>query len=374
VADSVTRTAYADAGVDVRAGDRAVELLRARGAIAGGDLLGRLGGFGAALAIPPGYREPVLVSATDGVGTKLEIARRMGRYGTVGRDLVAMCADDVVCHGARPFFFLDYVAVGKLVPERVAELVGGVADGCAEADCALVGGETAEHPGVMDPDAFDLAGFCVGIVERDALLDGSTVRAGDAIIGIASSGLHANGYSLVRSLLERHGADLQLPYRDVITTWLGGEAAAALSKTEPELAEATLGDVLLIPTRIYARDVLALRDELSRRDLRLGGIAHVTGGGVAGNLPRAVPEDLAVVIDPDAWQQASIFRLLQVLGDLPGPELRATLNSGIGMALVVEPEALEPALGWLAERGLEAWRIGGVVPANGGPRYLETES
>ena len=260
VADGrAARAAYADAGVDVEAGDRAVALLRERGAIAGGDLLGRLGGFGAALAMPPGYREPVLVSATDGVGTKTEIARQLGRFDTIGRDLVAMCADDVVCHGAEPLFFLDYVAVGKVVPERVAELVGGVAAGCAEAGCALVGGETAEHPGVMEPDAFDLAGFCVGIVERDRLLDGSR----------GARRRRGHRHRLVRAarqrLLAGAGGSIAaarpgVPYRAGVDAdgWrrsssLGERAATGL---------ATLGDVLLTPTRIYALDVLALRDDL----------------------------------------------------------------------------------------------------------------
>jgi phosphoribosylformylglycinamidine cyclo-ligase len=189
-----TRAAYADAGVDVEAADRAVELLRAR--------LPAIGGFGAAFELPAGYARPVLVSSTDGVGTKTDIARRLGRYDTIGRDLVAMCVDDIVCHGARPLFFLDYLAVGKVEPERVATIVGGIADACAEADCQLVGGETAEHPGLMADDEFDLAGFGVGIVERDALIDGSASRPGDAIVGMAASGLHANGFSLVRRLID----------------------------------------------------------------------------------------------------------------------------------------------------------------------------
>ncbi|MEA2623389.1 MAG: phosphoribosylformylglycinamidine cyclo-ligase [Chloroflexota bacterium] len=370
------RSAYADAGVDVAAGELAVDLLRQR--IAPMDILGRLGGFGAAIPLPPGLREPVLVSATDGVGTKLEIARRMGRLDTVGRDLVAMCADDVVCHGARPWFFLDYVAVGRLVPERIAALVGGVADGCAECGCALVGGETAEHPGVMPDDAFDLAGFCVGIVERDAILDGRAVREGDAIVGIASSGLHANGFSLVRALLDRHRLEVTDPYAEVLGRWLGRDATRGLEATavapESAVTPATLGDVLLAPTRIYAGHLLALREELETRGLRLGGLAHVTGGGLAGNLPRAVPEGLAVVVDPGAWPEDAIFGLMAALGDLSGPELRRIFNCGIGMAVVVEPDAVEPALTWLGEAGLPAWAIGRVVAGavdGAGGRYAE---
>lgn len=364
MAETVARTAYAEAGVDVQAGDRAVALLRERGAIAGGDLLGRLGGFGAAIEIPAGYRRPVLVSATDGVGTKLEIARQLGRYDTVGRDLVAMCADDVVCHGAQPLFFLDYVAVGKLVPERVAELVSGVAAGCAEAGCALVGGETAEHPGVMEPDAFDLAGFCVGIVERDRLLDGSRARAGDAVIGIASSGLHSNGFSLVRRLIDQRGLDLGASWDEITARFhIAGDRGTGL----------TLGDVLLTATQIYAMDVLALRDDLEQRGMRLGGMAHVTGGGLPGNLPRAVPDHLAIALRRDAWPEPTIFRLLQELGRLTDTELRATFNCGIGMALVVDPRAADRSIDFLDKRGLTAWQIGSVVPAAeaGAGRYVE---
>ena len=365
MADVGSRAAYADAGVDVEAGDRAVALLRERGAIAGGDLLGRLGGFGAAMAIPPGYREPVLVSATDGVGTKLEIARQLGRFDTVGRDLVAMCADDVVCHGAQPLFFLDYVAVGKLVPERVAELVSGVAAGCAEAGCALVGGETAEHPGVMAADAFDMAGFCVGIVERDRLLDGSLARQGDAVVGIASSGLHSNGFSLVRRLIEKRDVDLGARFADLAR--LAGVDAAASD------GDATLGDVLLRPTTIYATSVLRLRDELDRRGLRLSGMAHITGGGLPGNLPRAVPESLGIVLELGSWPLPPLFGWLRGLGRLSDTELRATFNCGIGMALVMEPGAVDAATQFLAGRGLRAWRIGRVVPTSetGSDRYLE---
>ena len=352
-----------------------MDLLReriGRAGAAGPDLLAGLGGFAAALQLPGGYDAPVLVSATDGVGTKTEIARRLGRLDTIGRDLVAMCADDVACHGARPLFFLDYVAVGRLDPERVSELVGGVADGCREAGCALVGGETAEHPGLMPDDAFDLAGFCVGIVERRNLLDGSTARAGDAVIGIASSGLHANGYSLVRAVIDRHGLDLAGPWADVLGRFLP-ESARAQSTVEPWPADATLGDVLLAPTRIYAPDVLALRDELTSRGLRLSGVAHVTGGGLPGNLPRAVGRGLGVRVDPASWPEPALFDVFGELGGLSGPELRATFNCGIGMGLVVDQDAVEAALGWLAERGLRGWMIGRVVPAEetGAARYAE---
>ncbi|MBX3031352.1 MAG: phosphoribosylformylglycinamidine cyclo-ligase [Chloroflexi bacterium] len=358
------RAAYAAAGVDVAAGDRAVELMRGRIAAAGAggaDLLGGLGGFGAALELPPGMRRPVLVSATDGVGTKTEIARALGRFDTIGRDLVAMCADDVVCHGARPWLFLDYVAVGRVEPERVAQLVGGIAEGCATAGAMLVGGETAEHPGVMEPDAFDLAGFCVGIVERDELIDGSATRAGDAIIGIASSGLHANGYSLVRATLRETGTALDEPLEAA-----PGGAATTLGAT-------TVGEALLEPTTIHAPDVLAVRDELAARGLRLGGIAHITGGGLPSNLPRALTPDLGAVVYPDRWPIPPVMALIARRAEMSGPELRATFNGGIGMALVVEPAATSVVLELLASRGQASWVIGQVVPVGvtGPSRYRE---
>ena len=344
--------------MDVAAGDRAVGLLRGRIAAAGAagvDLLGGLGGFGAALELPTGYARPVLVSATDGVGTKTEIAREMGRLDTIGRDLVAMCADDVVCHGARPWLFLDYLAVGRLHPERVADLVSGVAAGCADAGAVLVGGETAEHPGLMETDAFDLAGFCVGIVERDRLIDGSAARVGDRVVGIGSSGLHANGYSLVRATLRSTGTPL-------------------LKMLDDEgLGDQTLGEALLTPTTIYAAHVLAVIDRLAGAGLRLGGIAHITGGGLAGNLPRAVAPGLGIRVRVGDWPVPRVVDYIARLAGLDGPELRATFNAGIGMAMVVEPAAVAVVIDLLAERGLEAWDIGTVVPdsAAGPMRYVE---
>jgi phosphoribosylformylglycinamidine cyclo-ligase len=361
------RAAYASAGVDVAAGDLAVELLRERieAAGAGGnDLLGGLGGFGAALELPAGFRRPVLVSATDGVGTKTEIARRLDRRGSIGRDLVAMCADDVVCHGARPLFFLDYLAVGRLDPARIADLVTGIAEGCVEAGCTLVGGETAEHPGLMDDDAFDMAGFCVGIVERERLLDGSAPKAGDVVVGIGSSGLHANGYSLVRVTIARAGLDLDAPM---------DELADRYAPDGPAATERTLGGALLAPTTIYAPHVLALLDALADAGLRIGGLAHITGGGLPGNLPRAVGPDLAVVVHPGAWPVPAVVAVMAAIAGLDGGELRATFNGGIGMAAVVEPDAVDPALRFLASRGLPSWVIGEVVPAGttGPSRYAE---
>ena len=367
------RAAYAAAGVDVAAGDHAVELLRARIAgagAAGTDLLGGLGGFGAALELPEGYRHPVLVSATDGVGTKTEIARRMRRLDTIGQDLVAMCVDDLVCHGAQPFFFLDYLAVGRLVPPDVAALVGGIADGCAIAGCALVGGETAEHPGLMEPDAFDLAGFAVGIVEKDRLLDRRAARAGDVVIGLASSGFHSNGYSLIR----RVHADEPLdgPFRALVARVLGAAAAATLS---PDDAAATTGEVLLRPTRIHAPVVLGVRDALAGTGRGLTGVAHITGGGLAGNVPRAIGSDLGVRVDTATWPMPVEMRVVAALANLGDAEVRATFNAGIGMTLVVDPVAADAAMGWLAGVGAQAWRIGTVEAAGSdGARYREASA
>src|SRR6478735_7874077 len=254
------RDAYQAAGVDIAAGDRAVDLMRSHvESTRRPEVVGGLGGVGGAIAIPPGYSDPLLVASTDGVGTKTAIAIALHRFDTVGIDLVAMCADDVVCSGAEPLAFLDYVAVGHVVPEGVAELVGSVAAGCREAGCALVGGETAEHPGLMTDDAFDLSGCCIGVVERVDLLDGTAARAGDVILGLPSSGLHSNGYSLVRALIARWELRLDEPYQLRLRRTLGDATADEVINAAPNEALATLGEVLLTPTRIYARAVLAAR-------------------------------------------------------------------------------------------------------------------
>jgi phosphoribosylformylglycinamidine cyclo-ligase len=368
------REAYRRAGVDVAAGDRAVELMRAAvTSTHGPGVLGGFGGFGGAMAVPPGFREPVLVASTDGVGTKTAIAAALRRYDTIGRDLVAMCADDVVCTGARPLFLLDYVAVGWVEPEDVAAIVGGVADGCREAGCALIGGETAEHPGLLDPGAFDLAGCCVGVVERDRLIDGSATRPGDAIIGLAASGLHANGYSLVRSLVAEWDLDLEAPYQAQLRRSLGDAARNAALAVEPEHALATIGEVLLTPTRIYAPAVLALRDVLEAGGTAVHGIAHITGGGLPGNVPRALPDGLAARLDPARWRIPSVLRLMAALGGLDDDELRATFNGGLGMVVVVPAGAAARAVAVLASAGIEATVVGEVVPTVEveGRRYVE---
>ena len=360
--------AYRSAGVDIDAGERAVELMRASvAATRRPEVIGGLGGFASAMALPPGMREPVLVSSTDGVGTKTAIAMALGRYDTIGHDLVAMCADDLVCAGAEPLFFLDYLAVGRVHPERVAEIVGSIAEGCGLAGCSLIGGETAEHPGLMKPDDFDLAGFCVGIVERDRLLDGTAPRAGDALIGIGSSGLHSNGFSLVRRIVAEADLDLGEGYAELLGRILG-----PVTPPEPETLPLSLGEVLLTPTRIYAKAILALRRRLDEAGSDLRGVSHITGGGLPGNVPRVLPEGLAARVNPAAWPMPSIMRLIGALGSLSEAELRSTFNGGLGMVAVVPSNAVETALSSLAEDGLPAWPVGLVVAVDASAaRYSE---
>jgi phosphoribosylformylglycinamidine cyclo-ligase len=355
--------------VDIAAGERAVELMR--GAVDSTrrpEVLGGIGGFGGAISIPAGYRDPVIVSSTDGVGTKTAIASMLRRWDTIGVDLVAMCADDVVCSGAEPIAFLDYVAVGRLDPEAVAGLVGGVAAGCREAGCALVGGETAEHPGLLEPGTFDLAGTCLGIVERGDLLDGTAARTGDLVFGLPSSGLHSNGYSLVRTLLAQFSIPLERPYQEQLSMTLGDAGRDAALATEPELALQTVGEVLLTPTRIYARRLLDARRALRMAGHDIRGLAHVTGGGLPGNVPRALPSDLAARLDPGLWPVPSVLTVVAALGGLEGEEVRATFNGGLGMIVVVAAAAA----GALQAALPEAVLAGEVVLASElGRRYAE---
>jgi phosphoribosylformylglycinamidine cyclo-ligase len=373
--EAASRDAYRAAGVDVAAGERAVALMRdAVASTRRPEVVGGLGGFAGAIEIPAGYRRPVLVASTDGVGTKVALARRAGRLAGLGIDLVAMCADDVACAGAEPLFLLDYVVVGRLVPGEVATVVAGVAAGCRLAGCALLGGETAEHPGVMRPDDLDLAATCVGVVEREDLLDGSAVAAGDVLVGLPSSGLHSNGFSLVRRVVDDAGLDLEAPYAAVLGRHAPGEPV------EERLADLPLAEVLLEPTRIYARAVLAIRaairaapDARGAANADLHGIAHVTGGGLPGNVPRIVPDGLAARLDPARWTMPSVMRLLGVLGGLGDAELRATFNGGLGMVLAVPPASVDQALAAAAGQGLPGLVVGEVVPvaATGGRRYEE---
>jgi phosphoribosylformylglycinamidine cyclo-ligase len=363
------RGAYERSGVSVAAGDRAVELMReAVESTRRPEVVGAVGGFGGAISIPAGYRDPLIVSSTDGVGTKTALAIELGRWDTIGIDLVAMCADDVVCSGAEPLAFLDYVALGRLEPEAVASLVGGVAAGCREAGCALVGGETAEHPGLMEPGTFDLAGTCLGIVERDDLLDGTQARPGDVIVGLPSSGLHSNGFSLVRTLLAERAIPLDRPYQEQLVMSLGDAGREVAVASEPEHALASVGEVLLTPTRIYARRVLAVRAALRAAGHDLRGAAHITGGGLPGNVARALPADLGARLDPTRWTMPSVIWLIGAWGGLEEVELRATFNGGIGMVLVVAPEAVAA----VRRAAPEAIAIGEVVGMESlGGRYAE---
>jgi phosphoribosylformylglycinamidine cyclo-ligase len=360
--------AYRRAGVDIDAGEKAVALMRAAvDATRRPEVIGGLGGFASAMALPPGMREPVLVGSTDGVGTKTAIAMALGRYDTVGHDLVAMCADDLVCVGAEPLLFLDYVAVGRVFPERVAAMVGSIADGCRLAGCSLIGGETAEHPGLMEPDEFDLAGFCVGVVERDRLIDGTAGKAGDALIGIASNGLHSNGFTLVRRIVADAGLDLGEGYADLVGRILGPETTP-----EPETAPLGLGEVLLTPTRIYSLAILRLRRRLNEAGADLLGVSHITGGGLPGNVPRVLPDGVGARLHPGNWPMPSVMRLLGAVGGLSDAELRSTFNGGLGMVCVVPADAVETAICSLEDDGLEAWHVGEVVAIDaGGPRYSE---
>ena len=324
---------YSDAGVDLAAADESVAMLGdivSRGTRP--EVLGGLGGFGGLFALDVArYREPVLVSSTDGVGTKVDLARELGVLDTVGRDLVAMVVDDLVVTGAEPLFFNDYLSVGMLDPVRVAELVRGIADGCAEAGCALVGGETAEHPGLLGADEFDLAGFGVGVVERDALLGPHRVREGDVLLALPSSGLHSNGYSLVRRVV------------------------AGLDLGEPHGLSAPLGDILLTPTRIHAPDCLALLAEVE-----VHAFVHITGGGLPGNLPRVLPAELQARVDTDRWEWPEIMTWLAERGPIERDEMWRTFNGGVGMVAILPPSAIDAALELLAARGVDAWVCGDV--------------
>jgi phosphoribosylformylglycinamidine cyclo-ligase len=331
---------YAAAGVDIAAGEAAVE--RLRGMVAG------IGGFGAQYPLDTSrYDHPVLVASTDGVGTKLEVARATGRYETVGIDLVAMCVDDIVCVGAEPMFLLDYVVAGHVDPERVATVVSGIHEGCRLAGCALIGGETAEHPGVMASDDLDLAGFAVGVVEDGTQLGPERVRAGDVVVGLASPGLRSNGYTLARHvLLEKAGRSLDEP------AWEG--------------AGHTVADELLRPSVIYAPAVL----EVCRRlGPALRACAHVTGGGIVANLPRALPPVLGAVLERSSWHEPRVFAEIQRLGAVEEVEMDRVFNRGIGMALVVDPASAGEALDVLASAGRPSSIIGSVVAGEPGVRF-----
>ncbi len=334
-----TGASYAAAGVDIEAGDRAVELMKEWvKKTRRPEVLGGLGGFAGLFdaSALKNYERPLLASATDGVGTKVDIARQLGVYDTIGHDLVAMVMDDIVVCGAEPLFMTDYICVGKVHPERVAAIVKGIAEGCVLAGCALVGGETAEHPGLLGPDDFDVAGAGTGVVEADRLLGPDRIRTGDAVIAMASSGLHSNGYSLVRHVLLNEGG-LAL---DAHLDGLGR----------------TLGEELLEPTKIYTLDCLALM-----RTAEVHAFSHVTGGGLAANLARVIPDGLHAVVDRSTWTPGAVFDLVGRTGRVERLELEKTLNMGVGMIAIVPEESTDVALTALADRGVDAWVAGEIT-------------
>ncbi|OGA21318.1 MAG: phosphoribosylformylglycinamidine cyclo-ligase [Betaproteobacteria bacterium RIFCSPLOWO2_02_FULL_67_19] len=324
---------YRDAGVDIDAGDALVEAIKplARRTLRPEVLTG-IGGFGALCELPRKYRQPVLVSSTDGVGTKLKLAFAMDRHDSVGIDLVAMSVNDVLVQGAEPLFFLDYFACGKLDRRIAAEVIGGVARGCELAGCALIGGETAEMPGMYPVGEYDLAGFCVGVVEKDRIVDGRSIRAGDRLLGLASSGAHSNGYSLIRRILEREKSDLRSD--------LGGRP---------------LGEAILEPTRIYVKSVLALMAEVPVK-----GLAHITGGGITGNVPRMLPAGTRAMIRANAWPQPALFQWLQAAGQVAAEEMHRVFNCGIGMVIALDASDAPRAAQWLRGAGETVYEIGEI--------------
>lgn len=339
-----TSLSYKDAGVDIDAGNALVERIKGVAKrTARPEVMGGLGGFGALCRIPQGYKNPILVTGTDGVGTKLALAKDLNKHDTIGIDLVAMCVNDLVVAGAEPLQFLDYYATGSLNVDMAADVVAGIGTGCELAGAALVGGETAEMPGMYDGDEYDLAGFCVGIVEEDEIIDGSAVKTGDTLIGLASSGPHSNGYSLIRKIIEVKGADL--------TQDLDGRP---------------LGEALLEPTRIYVKSLLKLIKES-----QVNALSHITGGGLLENIPRVLPDNAKAVIDINSWQMPAVFNWLQEQGNVDSREMYRTFNCGVGMIIAVPADKADEALKMLAESGEDAWVIGQIEAAAEGEEQVE---
>jgi phosphoribosylformylglycinamidine cyclo-ligase len=325
---------YRDAGVDIDAGDDLVDRIKpmAKKTMREGVLAG-IGGFGALFEVPKRYKEPVLVSGTDGVGTKLRLAFEWNRHDTIGQDLVAMSVNDILVQGAEPLFFLDYFACGKLTVDTAATVVGGIAKGCELSGCALIGGETAEMPGMYPPGEYDLAGFAVGAVEKSKIITGATITPGDVVLAIASSGAHSNGYSLVRKIIERAGA-----------------------KPTDDLGGRPLGDVVMAPTQIYVKPLLKLISEINVK-----GMAHITGGGLVDNVPRVLPENTQAVLHRDSWQMPELFRWLQMKGGVADAEMVRVFNCGIGMVVIVSADQADTAIQSLKAEGLYAWTVGELV-------------
>ena len=329
---------YKDAGVDIDAGNALIEKIKgAAKRTRRPEVMAGLGGFGALFELPTGYREPVMVSGTDGVGTKLRLALDHGKHDTVGIDLVAMCVNDLVVCGAEPLFFLDYYATGKLDIDTAAAVVNGIADGCELSGCSLIGGETAEMPGMYEGDDYDLAGFCVGVVEKNLIIDGHKVAPGDKIIAIASSGPHSNGYSLIRKIIEVCGADLSAPCGDT-----------------------TLADALMAPTEIYNKPLLALQ-----REIKPHALAHITGGGLLENIPRVLPAGCSAILDKQTWTLPPVFQWLAEAGGVAEDEMHRTFNCGIGMTLIVGPAKAEAAMQLLSDHGLNCWELGTIAEGSG---------
>jgi len=325
---------YKDAGVDIDAGNRLVERIKSVAkATARPEVASNLGGFGAMFELPTGYEQPVLVSGTDGVGTKLRLAIDAGIHDKVGIDLVAMCVNDLIVQGAEPLFFLDYYATGKLDIDTAASVVTGIGEGCKQSNCSLIGGETAEMPGMYEGEDYDLAGFCVGIVEKSKVIDGTKVKKGDQLIGLASSGPHSNGYSLIRKIIEVSGATLDQSFENK-----------------------TLAETLLEPTRIYVKSILELMKQVEVKAL-----SHITGGGLLENIPRVLPDDACAQIDSSSWQQPAIFDWLQKNGNVEQMEMYKTFNCGVGMVIVVSEDQLNQSIETLNQLGEQAWHLGSIV-------------
>ncbi|MDW1764912.1 phosphoribosylformylglycinamidine cyclo-ligase [Vibrio sp. 1069] len=337
---------YKDAGVDIDAGNALVD--RIKGAVKRTrrpEVMGGIGGFGALCELPTKYKQPVLVSGTDGVGTKLRLALDMNKHDTIGIDLVAMCVNDLIVQGAEPLFFLDYYATGKLDVDTAADVVSGIAEGCVQAGCALIGGETAEMPGMYEGEDYDVAGFCVGVVEKEDVIDGTKVAAGDALIAIGSSGPHSNGYSLIRKILEVSGAD----------------------KSE-ELAGRTIGEHLLEPTKIYIKSALKM---IEKHDIHA--ISHITGGGFWENIPRVLPEGTKAVIDGNSWEWPVIFKWLQEKGNVDTHEMYRTFNCGVGLIVALPKDQADAAVALLKEEGENAWVIGQIAQADANEEQVEIQ-
>lgn len=332
---------YAAAGVDITAGYKAVELMKKHIKRTKNEgCLDDVGGFGGCFGLPmAGMEEPVLVSGTDGCGTKVKLAILMDKHDTIGIDAVAMCVNDIICVGAKPLFFLDYIACGKNIPEKIAEIVGGVAEGCVQSGAALIGGETAEHPGMMPIDDYDLAGFAVGIVDKKKILDNTTMEEGDVVIALPSSGVHSNGFSLVRKVFDVENCDL--------------------NKTYPELGGKSLGETLLTPTKIYVQSVLALIDSVKVR-----AISHITGGGFYENIPRSIPDGYGAKIDKSAVKILPIFDLISKVGGISERDMFNTFNMGVGMSIVVAKEDADKAIEILKAKGEDAYIIGEIIKSD----------